>query len=166
MARASDPTAPFPRPRDCFGCGADNPAGLGLDVEYSLAEGWCRAPFAPRAIHVGPPGLVHGGIVATALDEAMAWLATLLGADVGPAVTASLQIRYRKPLRMLDGPFTVEARLLRSSGRRHKITSTIALYDGTVAAEAEGLFLTVALESWLALGSDRSGSPPSPDGGS
>lgn len=154
MAHASDPDGPFPRPTTCFGCGDENPAGLGLDVEYSIEEGWCRAPFTPRAIHVGPPGLVHGGIVATALDEAMAWLATLLGADVGPAVTASLQIRYRKPLRMLDAPFTVEARLLRSSGRRHKISSTITLADGTVAAVAEGLFLTVPLERWLALGAD------------
>jgi acyl-coenzyme A thioesterase PaaI-like protein len=154
MARASDPDGPFPRPTTCFGCGAENPAGLALDVEYSLAEGWCRAPFTPREIHIGPPGLVHGGIVATALDEAMAWMATLLGADVGPAVTGSLQIRYRRPLRIIDAPFTVEARLVRSSGRRHKITSTIALADSTILAEGEGLFLTVPLADWLALGAE------------
>jgi acyl-coenzyme A thioesterase PaaI-like protein len=152
VPRASDPGGPFPRPRHCFGCGSDNASGLRIDVEYSLEERWCRAPFTPAAFHEGPPGIVHGGIVATVLDEAMAWLATLIGAEVGPAVTASLSIKLRAPLRIADAPFIVEAHHVRTSGRRHQCRGSITDDAGRPYADGEGLFLTIPLADWLELG--------------
>jgi phenylacetic acid degradation protein PaaD len=56
----------------CFGCGSENDHGLRIDVEYSLEERWCRAPFSPAAFHEGPPGIVHGGFLATLADSAFA----------------------------------------------------------------------------------------------
>jgi acyl-coenzyme A thioesterase PaaI-like protein len=153
VPHASDPGGPFARPRHCFGCGSENESGLRIDVEYSLEDRWCRAPFTPAPFHEGPPGIVHGGIVSTALDEAMAWLATLLGADVGPAVTASLTVKLRAPMRLRDAPFTVEATHVRSSGRRHQCRGAIRDREGRTLADGEGLFLTVPLEEWLQLGS-------------
>jgi acyl-coenzyme A thioesterase PaaI-like protein len=152
MPFASDPGGPFPRPRHCFGCGSENDSGLRIDVEYSLEERWCRAPFTPAPFHEGPPGIVHGGIVATVLDEAMAWLATLLGAETGPAVTASLTVKLRSPLRIRDAPFLVEAHHVRTSGRRHLCSGRITDREGRPFATGEGLFLTVPLDDWLVLG--------------
>jgi acyl-coenzyme A thioesterase PaaI-like protein len=88
----------------------------------------------------------------TVLDEAMAWLATLLGADTGPAVTATLDVKLRTPLRLRDAPFVVEAHHVRTSGRRHRCTGRVTDQAGRELASAEGLFLTIPLDTWLALG--------------
>lgn len=77
----------------CFVCGKENPGGLGLD--WSLdAEGRARARFRPDRCHQGWRGVLHGGIIAALLDEAMAQCAKRTGRE---AVTASLAIRYRAP---------------------------------------------------------------------
>ncbi|MGA1596426.1 MAG: PaaI family thioesterase, partial [Candidatus Nanopelagicales bacterium] len=63
--------------RWCVGCGADHPAGMhmrvvageGMTMESTLEVG---------EYHQGAPGLAHGGIIATAMDEAMGVLNRLL----------------------------------------------------------------------------------------
>ncbi len=60
----------------CFGCGRLNLHGLRLRF---VQEGdGVRAPFTPRLVDEGYGGVVHGGIVATLLDEAMAWACSAL----------------------------------------------------------------------------------------
>jgi uncharacterized protein (TIGR00369 family) len=77
----------------CFGCGADNPQGLrlsfietddGVEVEYSV----------PSHLE-GARGIVHGGIQATLLDEALCMTAY---AKLGyPVMTGELTVRYVRP---------------------------------------------------------------------
>jgi acyl-coenzyme A thioesterase PaaI-like protein len=55
----------------CFGCGPDNPYGLHLQFTLDAT-----AQTATARVHLdrhfeGPPGHIHGGIIATLLDEAM-----------------------------------------------------------------------------------------------
>ena len=57
------------RPNTCFGCGADNPNGLGLRF-FETNEG-VEVEYAVHEHHGGAPGVVHGGIQATLLDEAL-----------------------------------------------------------------------------------------------
>ena len=64
----------------CFGCGSDNPHGLALEFTHD-ADG-VRAEFVTREEHQGFRGMLHGGIVTAALDEAM-------GHAVGRALGAS-----------------------------------------------------------------------------
>lgn len=52
----------------CFGCGQANL--FGLQLEPDRAEGG-RLRFFVKQDHQGPPGEAHGGILATALQEAM-----------------------------------------------------------------------------------------------
>src|SRR5690242_4201687 len=54
----------------CWGCGADNPAGLQLKSTWSADEpGVAIATFRPRAEHMaGPRHVLNGGIIATLLD--------------------------------------------------------------------------------------------------
>ncbi|MDJ0924966.1 MAG: PaaI family thioesterase, partial [Acidimicrobiia bacterium] len=61
----------------CFGCGQSNPIGLGL-TDFHSSEGVVSARFTPRSDYHGFSDLLHGGIVATALDEIMAWSAILV----------------------------------------------------------------------------------------
>ena len=98
-----------------------------------------------RDEHQGGPGLVHGGIVGAALDEACGLLATWYRF---PTVTARIAIRFRKPVPDNSG-LRLSARVTESPGRRIEIAGE--LRDGDeLLAEAEGAFLHVPLEHFLA----------------
>ena len=95
--------------------------------------------------HQGGPGIAHGGIVGAALDEACGLLATW---HRFPTVTARIAIRYRRPAR-IGVPLLVSARVTGERGRRVEIAAE--LRDGDeLLAEAEGTFLHVPLEHFLA----------------
>lgn len=93
----------------------------------------------------GPPGCVHGGVIALVFDE-------LLGAaniaSNSPGMTGTLTIRYRKPT-----PIRTELRAIaRFQGREgRKIRTTGALYDGDeLTAEAEGIFIELSVDRFFA----------------
>jgi uncharacterized protein (TIGR00369 family) len=118
----------------CFVCGKENPEGLGLD--WSLDDaGKARARFLPARRHQGWQGVLHGGIIAALLDEAMAQCAKRTGRD---AVTASLSIRYRKPA-PIGATLIAEAWI---AGERGRVLQFEALVRGegneTCYATAQG----------------------------
>jgi acyl-coenzyme A thioesterase PaaI-like protein len=77
----------------CFGCGVANLFGLQLELE--AADGVIAGRFFVKQDHQGPPGFAHGGVIATALDEAMA----LLVHDEGVhAVTRRLEVDLLGPV--------------------------------------------------------------------
>jgi len=80
----------------CFGCGGANPQGLQLSFEQDDAARRIRAVFRLGAEYQGGSGFLHGGIIATLLDEIMAKLSRLDGN--GTAVTAELKVEYLKPV--------------------------------------------------------------------
>ncbi len=127
----------------CWGCG-DNADGIRLPQPREQGLERYRATFAFHARHQSGPGIVHGGLVAAALDEACGLLATWYRF---PTVTARIFVRYRRPVpikRELD----VEAWLTGTRGRRIHVNA--ALRDGDdVLAEARGAFLHVPLEHFL-----------------
>lgn len=144
MADQRDPgSGPRPGPRtdaQCFGCAPDNPYGLGLSVQAS-GDGHGTAELVPRPEHEGPPGHLHGGLAATALDEAMGWVAHDTTEDGW--VTATLEVRYRKPVPLDAGTLRVVAETVNRSGRRKRMAARLLLDDGTVAVEAESVFVKV-----------------------
>jgi acyl-coenzyme A thioesterase PaaI-like protein len=98
-----------------------------------------------REEHQGGPGLVHGGVVGAALDEACGLLATW---HRFPTVTARIAVRFRKPV-PINRELDVRARVTESRGRRVEVSAE--LRDGeSVLAEADGAFLHVPLEHFLA----------------
>ena len=126
----------------CFGCGEEHPTGLHMKV---TARGdRVEGSFLVTEHHQGAPGLAHGGVIAAAVDEAMGFLIYLLAA---PAVTAHLEVDYRKPVPVgarLDLETTVE----RIDGR--KIYSVLTgRIDGEVHVEARSLYLRVGVEHFL-----------------
>ena len=120
------------------GTTGENPLGLGL-VFRKEAPGLV-ATFEPKPGHRGPPGFLHGGIAATVLDETMASLGWAL--DDVPCVTATLEIRYRKPVPLDGTPLRIEAWRERPEARRtQRVKGRLLLADGTVAVEASGIFV-------------------------
>ncbi len=114
----------------CFGCGANNPVGLKL--KFTRDGETLRTEFKPDKMHQGWPGLLHGGILATLLDEVMSNVAYATGET---CLTAEMSLRQRKPIN-IDETLIITAWITR---RRSKIIETagkVCLKDGTVVAES------------------------------
>jgi len=84
---------------NCFVCGAKNPHGLKLSFEIDKEKQTLKTNFVASPTFQGWDGIVHGGMISTLLDEAMAKLVYELGY---PAVTASLEIKFKKPEPILE----------------------------------------------------------------
>ena len=98
----------------------------------------------------GPPGHVHGGFVAAMLDELLGFVQSLAG---NPGMTARLSIAFRSPT-PLHRPLRLEARLLKVDGR--KILTKATIHDGDrLCAEADGLFVSIGREAFLAMAAER-----------
>jgi acyl-coenzyme A thioesterase PaaI-like protein len=121
----------------CFGCGRANRFGLQLELERA-EDGAVRGRFFVKQDHQGPPGYAHGGIVATALDEAMALLIHDEGAY---ALTTRLDLELEAPAPI--GQFLeLEARIDETEGRRLKLSAE-ATSDGRRVARAVGEFARI-----------------------
>jgi acyl-coenzyme A thioesterase PaaI-like protein len=128
----------------CWGCGSA-PAGIRLPQPASERLTEYEAFFAFDERHQAAPGLVHGGLVAAALDEACGLLATWYRF---PAVTVRIFVRYRLPV-PINTELLVRAHLDDERGRRLHVDASIT--DGTdILAEARSAFLHVPLEHFLA----------------
>lgn len=140
---ATEPTEEFrPLPSHyhrCFGCGPEHPAGLHLTMEGAGQR--VRGSFLVTEHHQGAPGLAHGGVVAAAVDEGMGFLLWLLRT---PAVTAHLELDYRKPV-PVGTRLELEAEVERVEGRKIH-ARLVGRVDGEVAVEAKALYLMVGLE--------------------
>jgi uncharacterized protein (TIGR00369 family) len=115
----------------CFGCGDVNP--IGLHLRFSAVSDSVTAAFVPTAEHQGFQGVVHGGIISTVLDEAMAWATAHAGIW---AVTGEMRVRYRRPLRVGEATI-VTARVTGSRGRIVFASAELVL-DGSGAQVAKG----------------------------
>lgn len=123
----------------CFGCGPANPAGLRL--EFMLAEDGTVVSLqeVPKTFE-GHPGFLHGGIIATLLDEAMSKAVRALGYA---SVTAKIEVEYRRPVPS-GVQIRMEGRVVTSEGRKHWAEAVIADAGGTILAESKGLFVEIA----------------------
>lgn len=80
--------------RMCFICGMDNPTGLRAQF-YNMEDGSVVTPFRFREEHQSFPGRVHGGLVATMIDE-LGLRALWVKSEARMGVTMSLETKYRK----------------------------------------------------------------------
>src|SRR5437879_7367000 len=77
----------------CFVCGQHNPYGLHL--VFRLENNSIVADFQPREEHQGVPGIIHGGIVASILDEALG-RTSIVAEQPEWTMTGRLEVRYRR----------------------------------------------------------------------
>ena len=80
------------------------------------------------------PGIVHGGILASMLDEVVGRVA-IIGDHHHFMVSVRLQVLYRHPV-PVETPLKIRGRIVRLKGRLGKAQGEIILPDGTVACEA------------------------------
>ena len=129
----------------CFGCGAANRTGLRLKFFVDEHQRVICNFKVPRRFE-GPPGHVHGGIIATLLDEAMSKANRQRGIV---AMTRQMEVEYLRPV-PLSTPLTLEGRSTGGEGRKHHCEAEIKNASGTVLASSRGLFIQIDAEKFVA----------------
>ncbi len=130
------------RANHCFGCGPENPQGLKLSFIIASDDPTAitaSATVTLTRLHEGPPGHIHGGIIATLLDEAMSKLNRPLGVL---AMTRNLSVDYLRPS-PLEIPLRLVARHVSRNGRKIFHEADLTDPSGTVLAHGEGFFLVI-----------------------
>jgi uncharacterized protein (TIGR00369 family) len=122
----------------CFGCGQSNAGGLHLEFLHAADQSVVCLPTISDNFE-GPPGFLHGGILATLLDEAMSKAVRLRGLT---AMTRQMEIEYFRPVPS-GVPLRIEGELLRSEGRKHWTEAKILNESAVTLATAKGLFIEV-----------------------
>jgi uncharacterized protein (TIGR00369 family) len=120
---------------NCFACGVDNPHGMGLRI--SLGPGEAAATWVPGENDVGWMDRVHGGLLATLLDEVMAWAPS---SDDAWAVTADLAVRYRSPAAPGEA-LAARGWVTERRRRVYHVRGEVRAPDGRLIAEGSGRYL-------------------------
>ncbi|WP_245996530.1 PaaI family thioesterase [Streptomyces armeniacus] len=149
---ARHPDAPAPGEtlgahyEQCFGCGAGQP--YGLQLEARAGEGvTVSAEFTVKEAHQGAPGLAHGGVLTTALDETLGSLNWLMHVI---AVTGRLETDFVRPV-PVGTTLHLDARATGREGRKIYCSGTgrIGGPDGEVAVRADAVFIEVKVEHFI-----------------
>ncbi len=125
---------------NCFACGSENPVGLKVTPER--ADGLSRVTWMPTAAYEGYRNVIHGGIVSTLLDEAMAYAALSL---VKNCATAEMTVRFRKPV-TTEEEIVLEGRVIERH-RRVVHTEAKLVQGGVEKATASGKFVCLREKS-------------------
>lgn len=133
-----------PNSRNCFVCGLENEHGLHLRF-YETADGEVTVETIVPDHFQGYPGIVHGGIVASLVDEALGRV------HMGPAsnprfmFTAKINVNYRKPV-PTEKPIRIVAHAVKN--KRRSATSVCNIYgpDDELLVKADALLVNVPEE--------------------
>ncbi len=124
---------------NCFGCSPDNANGLQLHFEEDTEAVTVHAEFSIARRFEGPPGHVHGGIIATILDEAMGKVNRQKGVV---ALTRHMSIDFLHPV-PLNVPLRAKGWVVRQEGRKHFHAGEILTPEGKVLARSTGVFIAI-----------------------
>lgn len=129
-----------PQPSNpCIGCGGGNPRGLKLTFALDHDRRKVLGRFRLGREYQGSQGVLHGGIIALLLDEAMGKLTRFHKLR---AVTAELRVEYLRPIQA-DEEIQVEAEEVGHSGREFLYRAVIANAAGQQLATSHGRFVAV-----------------------
>ena len=117
----------------CFACGRKNPRGLYMTF-YDDGGKYVIARYTVDPMYQSYPGIVHGGVVATMLDEVVGRVA-MIGDHHHFMLSVRLEVKYRQPVPVAT-PLEIVGEIVRLRGRLGKAVGHIHLPDGSVAAEA------------------------------
>ncbi len=124
----------------CFVCGKDNPKGMHL--RFYRQNGKVSAKFSLPNFYQGYNNVIHGGIIALILDEAMAHLQ----GERERFLTGKLTVRFHNPL--LAGEEVEVNAKIKENRKRFKVTQArmVKVCSGETVAEAEALMFVINKE--------------------
>lgn len=120
--------------QNCFVCGKQNPTGLRIKFQGNKSSHEIEADVVFPAYLQGWQGTVHGGLLATVLDEIMVQAATAVGIK---CVTAEITVKYKKPAATCVS-YLLSGKILETRGRILTAESRIFDTSGQIYAQATG----------------------------
>ncbi|MDR1793509.1 MAG: PaaI family thioesterase [Bacteroidales bacterium] len=126
----------------CFGCSPHNP--IGLHLEFIENDDYIQTLWFPSLYYEGYPGNVHGGILATLLDETAAWTMYIKARCAG--VTSRMNLRYRKGLPTRLSEVIIRGKVKEMNRNLCYITTEVIDKEGVVYVEAEVVYFTFSHE--------------------
>ena len=123
--------------------GLANPIAPPLDLRIDLEANVVRGSATFGAAHEGAPGLLHGGLLAAAVDEVLGVTTAFAGA---PGMTRELTVRYERPT-PIHTALHFTGRLDRADGRKLHVSCEVEA-NGVRTATAHGLFIQVGGEKF------------------
>jgi uncharacterized protein (TIGR00369 family) len=123
----------------CFGCGPENPEGLHLEFAIDAEAHAASASVTLDDRYQGAPGYMHGGIIATLLDEAMSKLNRPLGLL---AMTRQMDVSYLRPA-AIGTAMQVRSRFVRRDGRKLFHEAELLSTQGEILARCTGLWIVI-----------------------
>ncbi len=118
--------------KGCFVCGVDNPAGLQIQLDVDVENGAASSRVVLDQRFQGWQGVIHGGILATLLDEVAIYACRGQGEQF---VTAEINVRYRKPV-PVGSTIELKGQIVENRRKLYKVQSRIEI-DGSLYAAAE-----------------------------
>jgi acyl-coenzyme A thioesterase PaaI-like protein len=134
----------------CFGCGQNNPEGLGLRTR--MEDGVIVATVELHARFSGAPGIAHGGAAASILDDVLGFIPF---ARERLAVTRTLETHFLAPV-PVERQILARAWLTAERGRKLWTEGTIETLEGRVLVEATALFVSVDPTHFESIHAERS----------
>jgi acyl-coenzyme A thioesterase PaaI-like protein len=143
-----EPVVPFPSPEGTFLHEGDR-----VRIAYFRKPGepqlYAKAWFGTKTM--GPPGHVHGGAMAAALDEAMGAVCWM---NDHKTVAATISVKFLAML-PIESETILEARIERVEGRKIFTSASLTGRTGDTVAEGEGLFIVLKSETLRAMAPTR-----------
>jgi uncharacterized protein (TIGR00369 family) len=135
----------LPRYEGCFVCGDPSINPRSLELRSYAEEGMVKALFRPQREHAGYPGMVHGGILVSVLDEISIWAASLAAESF--CVTREFRTKFRKPARPGE-ELSLEAQVTKQHGRLLTVEAKATNLKGEEVACSVGRFFPAFPEEW------------------
>ncbi|HEY2981146.1 MAG TPA: PaaI family thioesterase [Anaerolineales bacterium] len=137
-----------PNSRHCFACGLENPIGLHLHI-YEVAPGVVETSYVAPDHFQGYPGVLHGGITASLLDEVLG--RAPMGSDPSQprfVFTARMEVKYRRNV-PIGKPLRIVGKTEKSKGRVAQAWAGIYEADtNELLAEATATLINVPKEQF------------------
>jgi uncharacterized protein (TIGR00369 family) len=140
----------LPHTHSCFVCGESNPIGLRLRFETDGRIVQTR--FVPRVEHNGFKQVVHGGLIATVLDEIMVWACAVQTKRF--AFCAELSVRFVQPLRPDEEVVATGELATNRRGKIFEAKGELRNQTGVLIASATGKYLPVPNSDIAAMAED------------
>ena len=131
-----------PTSLQCFACGRNNPFGLKLEWYNNYDEKQVETEFTLSDNYCSYPGTVHGGIIATILDETSGRAIMLDNNFERLMVTLKMEVVYKHNT-PTNTPLKAVGRVLRDGGSRAQVEAEIILPDGTISAKCTAIIFRI-----------------------
>jgi acyl-coenzyme A thioesterase PaaI-like protein len=127
---------------NCFGCSPYNE--IGLHLHFYEEDDYVTAHWAPSTQYEGYPGVVHGGILSTLIDEVAAWTMYIKAHCAG--VTSRMNLRYRKQADSTKGDFCLKGKIKEINRNLCYIDVQLFNAENEICTEAEVTYFMFSQE--------------------